>query len=72
LYSKIFNTFAPRLIQAVRAETAGSHVALRRNFSGLVSNTDPAKSSKEAANLVVCTRKKNFWLGSVDFLWVMS
>jgi len=27
------NTFAPRLIQAVRTKTVGSHVALHGNFS---------------------------------------
>jgi len=40
------NTFAPRLIQAVRAKTAGSHVALRGNCSGPVSATDLVKGSK--------------------------
>jgi len=28
--------------------------------------------SKDAASLVVCTRKKIFWLWDVYFLWVMS
>jgi len=40
------NTFAPGLIQAVRAKTAGLHVALHGNFSSLVSATDQVKSSK--------------------------
>jgi len=30
----------------VRTKTAGSHVALRENFSGLVSATDPFKAQK--------------------------
>jgi len=38
-----FNTFTPRLYQAVRAKTAGSHVALHGNFSGPVSTTDLVK-----------------------------
>jgi len=63
-----FNTFAPGLIQAVRAKTAGSHVALCLNFSGLVNVIDPVKSSKDLLSLVVCTRKKFFRLGYVDFL----
>jgi len=54
---KLVNTFAPGLIQEVRAKTAGSHVALHGNFSGPVSATDPVKSSKDSASLVVCTRK---------------
>jgi len=57
----LFNIFMSRLIQAVHTKTAGSHVALHRNFSGPVSATDPVKSSKDAASLAVCTRKKNFW-----------
>ena len=57
----ILNSFAPRLIQAVNAKTPGSHVVLHGNFSSLVSATDPAKSSKHLASLVVCIQK--FWLG---------
>jgi len=33
-------------------------VALRGNFSGPVSATDPVKGSKDVASLLVCTRKK--------------
>jgi len=44
-------------------------VALRGKFSGPVSPTDPAKSSKDSASLAVCTRKEIFWLGGADFLW---
>jgi len=58
---------APGLIQAVRVKTAGSHVALRRNFSGLVSATDLVKSSKDSASLVVRAPKKICgWL-----LWIL-
>jgi len=53
----LVNTFAPGLIQAVREKTAGSHVALHRNFSGQVTATDLVKSSKDSAILVVCTQK---------------
>jgi len=56
-------TFAPGLIQGVRAKTAGSHVALHGNLSGPVSATDPVKSSKESASLVACSRKKCFGWG---------
>jgi len=52
----------------VRAKTAGSNVALHRNFSGPVSATDLVKSSKDLASLVVCTLKNFFWLGVADFL----
>jgi len=63
------NTFAPGLIQAVHAKTAGSHMALVGNFSVLVSTINPVKSSKkDLASLVVCTPKKFFWIGVADFL----
>jgi len=42
-------------------------VALRRNFSGPVCSTDPVKVSKDAASLLVCTRKKFFCLGGAGF-----
>jgi len=58
------NTFATGLIQVVHEKTAGSHVALRGNFSSSVSATDLVKSSKDSASLVVCTRKNIFWLGT--------
>jgi len=38
-------------------------VALCGNFSGSVCSTDPVKVSKDAASLLVCTRKKFFCLG---------
>ena len=38
-------------------------MALGRNFSGLVYSTDPVKVSKDAASLLVCTRKKFFAWG---------
>jgi len=47
-------------------KNAETHVALHRNFSGPVRSTDWVKLSKDAASLLVCTRKKIFCLG----LWV--
>jgi len=38
-------------------------MALRGNFSGPVCSTDPVKVSKDAASLLVCTRKNIFCLG---------
>jgi len=49
-----------------RTKTTGSHVALRGNFSGLISATDPVKGSKDAASLLVCTHK-NVLLGECRF-----
>jgi len=44
------------------------HVALHGNFYGPVCSTDPVKVSKDAASLLVCTRKKFFCLGIAGFL----
>jgi len=43
-------------------------VAFCGNFSGLGSATDLVKGSKDAASLLVCTRKNIFCLGITDFL----
>ena len=44
-------------------------MALRRNFSGPVCSTDPVKVSKDAASLLVCTRKKIFCFGGSFCEW---
>jgi len=46
-----------------REKNIKTHVALCGNFSGPVSATDLVKSSKDAASLVACTRKKFFGWG---------
>jgi len=56
------------LIHEVCKKTAGMHVALRRNISTPVWVTDLVEVSKDAASLVVCTRKKFFGWGCVFFL----
>jgi len=61
------NTLASGLVQAVCVKTAGLHVALRGNFSGPVSATDPVKISKDSASLVICTQKFFFWLKAQIF-----
>jgi len=58
----------PGLIQAVRKKTAGSHVALRRNISAPVQVTNLVKVSKDAAGLVVSTRKTFFGWGCGFFV----
>jgi len=57
-----------RLVLGIFAKNTKTHVALHGSFSGLVSATNPVKSSKDPASLQVCTRKKFFWLGGADFL----
>jgi len=65
---KDFNALMSGLIQAVPKKTAGLHVVLHGNISAPVRVTDLVEVSKDTASLVVCTRKKNFWLGSAGFL----
>jgi len=43
-------------------------MAFHRNFSSLVSATNPVKSSKDAASLVACTLKKLFGWGCGFFV----
>jgi len=47
-------------------------MALRGNISAPVWVTDLVEASKDAASLLVCTRKKFFCLGGSGFLWVTS
>jgi len=61
------NTFAAGLIQAVRAQTAGSHVVLCGNISGAVSIRELFTPSKDSAGLVACKEKKIFGLGFCGF-----
>jgi len=51
-----------------KKKNASTHVALRGNFSSLVCSTGLVKVSKDAASLLVCTRKKIFCLGDAGFL----
>jgi len=64
----LFNTLMFGLIQAVRKKTTGLHMALSEIITTPVRVTDLVKVSKDAASLVVCTRKKIFWLGDASFL----
>jgi len=51
-----FNTLASGQNQGfLRKKNTETNVALRGNFSGPVSATDPVKSSKYATSLVACT-----------------
>ena len=64
----MLDTLTPWLIQAVCKKTAGSHVALCGNSSAPVSITDLVEVSKDAASLVVCTRKNFFGSGVLFFV----
>ena len=57
----------PAAFWDLRKKPTKTHMALRGNFSGPVSATDPVKSSKDSASPVVCTWKKLFWLGGAGF-----
>jgi len=43
-------------------------MALHGNIFAPVQVMDLVKASNDVASLVVCTRKKNFWLGVAGFL----
>jgi len=56
----VLNTLTSRLIQAIRKNTAGSHMALHGNISAPVWVTDLVEVLKDLASLAVCTLKKIF------------
>jgi len=53
-------------IRASRVKTTRSHMALRAHNSGAESGRELFKGSRDAASLLVCTRK-NFFVGGADF-----
>jgi len=64
---KVLTLWHPAAFRDFWEKNTETHMALRGNFSGLVSGTKPV-SLRRRVSLVTCTRKK-FWLGVVDFLW---
>jgi len=64
---KVVNFWHPAAFRDFR-KNAETHVALCGNFSGPVCSTDPVKVSKDAASLLVGTRKKNFAWGCGFFV----
>jgi len=42
-------------------------VTLHERNAGAENGREPFKGSKDAASLLVCTRKNIFWLGDADF-----
>jgi len=56
--SSVLNTSAAGLIQVLREKTAGLHMALHENFSGLVSGTDPVEVSKRFSKSCSLQSKK--------------
>ena len=67
-----FLTFDVRVNSSCSQKTVDSHMALHGNIFAPVQVMDLVKASNDVASLVVCTRKKNFWLGVAGFLWVTS
>ena len=69
LYERNSSTlWHPAAFGDFREKNADTHVALRGNFSGPISTTDPVKSSKDEASLVACTRKNFFAWGCGFFV----
>jgi len=61
------NTLAPSCFRGFSEKKRLTHVALCGNISAPVQVTDLVEASKDAASLLVCTRKK-FLLGGCGFL----
>jgi len=70
--SKDVKTLASGHFQEFPRQITRSHMDLHTCNYGAESGRELFKGSKDAASLLVCTRKKNFGLGNVDFLWVTS
>jgi len=68
MFENLLKTLMSGLIQVVHKKTAGSHVALGGNISASIRVTDLVKVLKDAASLLVYTRKKFFSLGDAGFL----
>jgi len=58
----------PVAFEDSRAKTTGSHVASREHHSGDESGRELFKGSKDAASLVVGTKKNVFSFGVANFL----
>ena len=63
-----FLHFGVRLLSGIFEKKAQTHVALCGNISAPVSVTDLVEASKDAASLLVCTRKKFFAWGAGFFV----
>jgi len=62
-----FNSLASAWFRGFSEKKHLNAVALRGNFSSPVCSTDLVKVSKDVASLLVCTRKKNFFLEGCGF-----
>jgi len=62
----VLTFWRPAAFEDSCAETTRSHVALHAHNSGTKSGRELFNGSKDAS-LLVCTRKKIFWLGGSDF-----
>jgi len=53
-----------------RPKTSSCQLPYQRHSSSADCARELFKGSNRSASLLVCTWKKNFWLGVTDFLWV--
>jgi len=63
----LFFHFGTRALLGIFEKNTETHVALRGNFSRSVSAMDLVEASKDAASLLVCTRRKIFAWGMQIF-----
>jgi len=60
------------IVLRFRPKTSSCQLPYQRHSSSADCSRELFKGSNGSASLLVCTRKKIFWLGDADFLWVMS
>ena len=68
LWEPAYDVFIPRF----QPKTSSFRLPYQRCSSSADCARELFKSSNRSASLPVCTRKKFFWLGVADFLWVTS
>jgi len=68
LWELVYEYIVPRF----RPKTSSFWLPYQRHSSSAKCTGELFKDSNGSASLLVCTRKKIFWLGVMDFLWVTS
>jgi len=73
--AKSINTWEPAydtFLLRFRPKNSSFRLPYQRPSSSADCAREPFNGSNRSASLVGCTRKKIFWLGGADFLWLTS
>jgi len=68
LWEQAYDTFLPRF----QPKTNSFRLPYQHHSSSADCARELFKGSNGSASILVCSRKKIFWLGVADFLWVTS